>query len=108
MSVHEVSALFDASGLEETFLQSPHFSWTLRLGSWRPTGPSRGCVVILPGRGDFLEKYAHVARFLNAHGYGVYTLDWPGQGGSERLGAARAASTSRTHTLVRRLWRGVW
>lgn len=86
MNVHEAPTFFDTAGLEESYLNSPHFAWTLRLGSWQPDGPTRGRVVILPGRGDFLEKYAHVARFLNVSGYGVYTLDWPGQGGSGRLG----------------------
>lgn len=85
MSVRSLPTFFDTAGLEETYLHSLRFGWTLRLGSWRPDGPARGSVVILPGRGDFLEKYAQLATFLSARGYGVYNLDWPGQGGSGRL-----------------------
>lgn len=86
MSVQSLPTFFDTAGLEEMYLQSPHLGSQLRLGHWRPEEPSRGSVVILPGRGDFLEKYAQLAAFLSARGYGVYNLDWPGQGSSGRLG----------------------
>lgn len=97
MNVQKVPAFFDTTGPEERFLISPRFGWTLRLGSWQLSEPTHGRVVILPGRGDFLEKYAHIARFLNAHGYSVYALDWPGQGGSGRLGRHPQAGHIRSY-----------
>ena len=71
-----------ADGLR-TFQQGP-----LRLGQWQPEAKrgEKGQVFLLPGRGDFLEKYSPLAAFLNAHGYSVTSLDWPGQGASGRLG----------------------
>ena len=61
---------------------------SLRFGQW-PSEAKRGekgQVVVLPGRGDFLEKYTPLATFLNARGYSVTSLDLPGQGASGRLG----------------------
>ena len=57
----------------------------VRVGQWRAQNP-RGQVLILPGRGDFLEKYTPLALYLNKKGYSVTSLDWPGQGASGRLG----------------------
>ncbi|NJM31311.1 MAG: alpha/beta hydrolase [Rhizobiales bacterium] len=48
-------------------------------------GRSRGTVVILGGRGDFLERYFETARDLVQRGYSVAALDVRGQGGSDRL-----------------------
>ncbi len=45
----------------------------------------RGTVVVLNGRGEFLERYFETLRDLQARGFHVATLDWRGQGGSERL-----------------------
>ena len=63
---------------------------SLRLGQWQSEA-KRGKkgqeqVVVLPGRGDFLEKYTPLAAVLNARGCSVTSLDWPGQGASGRLG----------------------
>jgi lysophospholipase len=63
---------------------SSRFGWKLRTGHWLTTTDQK-CAVILPGRGDFLEKYTGLAAMLSMRGYAVYSLDWPGQGGSERL-----------------------
>ncbi len=73
---------FNADGLK-TFQQGP-----LRLGQWQLEAGrgEKGQVVVLPGRGDFLEKYSPLAAFLSAQGYSVTSLDWPGQGASGRLG----------------------
>ena len=71
---------FDRQDLE-TFQQDG-----LRLGQWRTQRAEQGQVVLLPGRGDFLEKYTPLATHLNAQGYTVTSLDWPGQGASGRLG----------------------
>ena len=45
----------------------------------------RGTAIICPGRTEFIEKYFEVARELQAMGFAIVILDWPGQGLSERL-----------------------
>jgi lysophospholipase len=42
-------------------------------------------VVILGGRSEFSEKYFETARDIAGRGHAVFTLDWYGQGRSERL-----------------------
>lgn len=63
----------------------------LRVAHWLPPGPAecRGTVVVLPGRSEFIEKYAEVVADLLARGFAVAVLDWRGQGGSGRLLADR-------------------
>lgn len=46
---------------------------------------TRGTAIICPGRSEFIEKYFRVARELQARGFAILILDWPGQGLSERL-----------------------
>lgn len=46
---------------------------------------SRGTVVILGGRGDFLERYFETMSDLMVRGFSVAALDVRGQGGSRRL-----------------------
>jgi lysophospholipase len=50
---------------------------------------ARGTVVILGGRGDFMERYFETARDLVAMGFHVASLDLRGQGGSDRQHADR-------------------
>jgi lysophospholipase len=57
----------------------------IRVARWMPDGPSKGTVVICPGRGEFIEKYAEVVRDLLARSFAVVVFDWRGQGGSSRL-----------------------
>lgn len=59
----------------------------IRFAHWPPAMgvPRRGTVTLLPGRAEFIEKYFEVVRDLTARGFAVATLDWRGQGGSERL-----------------------
>lgn len=57
----------------------------LRTVAWLPSGPARGTVLLLLGRGDFIEKYFETARDLLERGWAVVTFDWRGQGGSQRL-----------------------
>ncbi|MCK5097709.1 MAG: alpha/beta hydrolase, partial [Desulfobacteraceae bacterium] len=45
---------------------------------------SKGLVLLLHGRAEFMEKYNEVAIFLNSKGYDVISFDWRGQGLSER------------------------
>ncbi|HEX5282389.1 MAG TPA: alpha/beta hydrolase [Micropepsaceae bacterium] len=58
----------------------------LRAGIWSMPGraPSRAICVLLNGHTEFLEKYAEVAGELCARGFEVVSLDWRGQGASER------------------------
>lgn len=49
------------------------------------TRPLKGTVVLLPGRNECIEKYFETIRDLTDRGLGVATLDWRGQGGSDRL-----------------------
>lgn len=46
---------------------------------------ARGTVIICPGRTEFIEKYFETARELQAMGFAILILDWPGQGLSDRL-----------------------
>lgn len=56
----------------------------LRIGLW-PLEGAKSTVLIFTGRTEYIEKYAHVAEALNAAGYAVASLDWRGQGLSDRL-----------------------
>lgn len=47
--------------------------------------PGKGTVVVLQGRNECIEKYFETARDLAARGLAVATLDWRGQGASDRL-----------------------
>lgn len=44
----------------------------------------RGYVLILQGRGEFIERYEETASDLGARGWGCVTFDFRGQGGSSR------------------------
>jgi len=57
----------------------------LRYGYTRQDKASLGTVVVLNGRSEFIEKYAGPIERLVHRGYDVYTLDWRGQGLSERM-----------------------
>jgi len=58
----------------------------LRAGIWElPEGATKRAIcVVLNGHTEFLEKYQEVADELNARGFDVVSLDWRGQGASER------------------------
>ena len=57
----------------------------LRAAVWRATDPI-GHVLLLTGRTEFIEKAAIPAAVLVARGLTVVSLDWRGQGLSDRLG----------------------
>jgi lysophospholipase len=63
-----------------------HDGVRLRFARWEATrGPQRGTVCLFQGRSEFIEKYFEVVADLRRRGFAVATLDWRGQGGSERL-----------------------
>ena len=58
---------------------------SLRFARWAPPPGRKGTVCIFPGRAEFIEKYFETVRDLRARGFAVASLDWRGQGGSQRL-----------------------
>jgi lysophospholipase len=64
-----------------------HDGVILRYARWQPLGkrPSRGTVLVVQGRAEFIERYYEVVADLRKRGFTVLTFDWRGQGGSQRL-----------------------
>src|SRR5947199_2546775 len=56
----------------------------LRFAHWAPPPGRKGTVCVFQGRAEFIEKYFEVVRDLRARGFAVATLDWRGQGLSQR------------------------
>ena len=50
-----------------------------------PAVPPRGTCVLLNGQTEFIEKYFEVIDELRGRGLAVATMDWRGQGGSQRF-----------------------
>ncbi len=60
--------------------------WPVRLASAPAlTEESRGTILWLGGRGDFIEKYLETIAYWRRAGWAVVAFDWRGQGGSGRL-----------------------
>lgn len=58
----------------------------IRCASWRTdSAPGKGSVVVVGGRTEFVEKYHETIKDLLGRGFDVYTMDWRGQGLSDRL-----------------------
>jgi len=60
-------------------------------------GNCRGTVVVLGGRTEFVEKYLETIQELHVRGFNVFSLDWRGQGLSERLLKDRTRGYVRTY-----------
>jgi lysophospholipase len=57
----------------------------LRFARWRPTSRRvQGTICLFHGRTEQIEKYFEVIGDLRRRGFVVATLDWRGQGGSDR------------------------
>lgn len=57
----------------------------LRTAHWRASaGGRKGTVCLFGGRAEFIEKYFETIADLRRRGFAVATMDWRGQGGSER------------------------
>jgi len=70
--------------LFDTFTTRDHL--TIRWGyAAASTSPVRGTVLFLNGRTEYMEKYAEVVEELNVRGFAVTSLDWRGQGLSDRM-----------------------
>lgn len=63
-----------------------HDGLRLRYGYWRSgCAKGRGTVVVLGGRSEFIEKYLETIHDLLHRGFDAVSMDWRGQGLSERL-----------------------
>ena len=60
----------------------------IRVAYWQ--GGTKGTVLLLPGRTEYIEKYGPAAREFAARGYAMATVDWRGQGIADRLLDERA------------------
>lgn len=71
-------------GLELEFIDVQ--GMRLRFGHRRASAMAsvRGTIVVLPGRAEFIEKYAETLDRLDGLGFAAAILDWRGQGGSDR------------------------
>lgn len=69
----------------------------LRYGCWPfPGQGGGGAVAVLGGRAEFMEKYLETIGELNTRGFHVFSLDWRGQGLSDRLLPDRSRGYVRT------------
>ncbi len=76
-------------GVQAYRLNAP-MGGTIRFAHWRPPqGAAAGVVLVLPGFGEFIEKYHETVGELLQRGWSVYVLDWYGQGLSTRALANR-------------------
>lgn len=73
----------EPEGAEELWLEGRD-SLKLRALVAPAIGPSRGSVILFSGRTEFIEKYFEVICELQRRGFGVFTMDWRGQGLSAR------------------------
>jgi lysophospholipase len=65
----------------------------LRFARFDPPAGRKGTLCVFTGRAEFIEKYFEVVRDLQARGFAVATLDWRGQGLSDR----RLADSRKGH-----------
>lgn len=62
----------------------------VRLGYWagsteKGAAPTKGTILLFPGRTEYIEKYGRAATEFGARGYGTFAIDWRGQGLADRL-----------------------
>ena len=77
---------------------SPEPGISIRWGGLRTTArPCRGSILLLSGRGEYLEKHMETATDLNSRGFDVYSFDWRGQGLSSRFLPNRHKGWVRTY-----------
>src|SRR6202045_2949464 len=71
-------------GVATAMLKTPD-GVSIRYARWEPPSGRKGTVCIFQGRTEFIEKYFELVRDLRARGFAVATLDWRGQGLSDRM-----------------------
>ena len=71
------------AGAHAEWLSTPDGT-RIRVARFATADPNRGTVVILNGRTEFIEKYFETIDDLMTRGFAVATLDWRGQGRSDR------------------------
>ena len=71
------------AGAEARWLVAPDGT-RFRVARFAGADTSRGSVVILNGRTEFIEKYFETIQDLLCRGFAVASLDWRGQGRSDR------------------------
>ena len=77
---------------------SPTQGIRIRWGVWKTHSQvQRGTVLLLAGRGEYLEKYHETATDLIKRGFDVYSFDWRGQGLSSRMLPNRQKGFVRTY-----------
>ncbi len=69
----------------------------LRAAYWPAERTSHGTVCVFQGRAEFIEKYFETVNDLRERGFYVATLDWRGQGGSDRIASNRNAGHVRRY-----------
>jgi lysophospholipase len=57
---------------------------SIRYGIWLCGQEKEGTVLLLGGRSEFMEKYSETIARLTNRGYDVHSMDWRGQGLSDR------------------------
>ena len=62
-----------------------HIGWNKNQNWYMGGRNPAGTVFVFPGRADYLEKYGGLANNLLDRNLNVVTIDWRGQGLSERL-----------------------
>jgi len=73
-------------------------NYSLRYGIWHSDkAASRGTVILLSGRTEFMEKYAEIIGELQQRGFDVYSFDWRGQGLSSRMLSNRHKGFVKTY-----------
>ncbi|MDA2936813.1 alpha/beta hydrolase [Acidobacteria bacterium AH-259-A15] len=79
--------------LREEFREPEGFSWghfintegaKIRYGWISSDDAVRAVAIVAPGRASPIEKYFELIRKLQSRGFAVWTMDWRGQGGSDR------------------------
>ena len=57
----------------------------MRHAFWPAVAPQKGHVLLIPGAGEYIEKYTELAMDWAQRGYSATCFDWRGQGGSSRF-----------------------
>ena len=85
-----MSAQFDRRAIPARAIESlwqPRDGHPVRRIDWpAPAHGAKGSILVLPGRGDFYDKYLETLDHWAGQGWRVTASDWRGQAGSGRLG----------------------